>query len=160
MTKKFTYKFNEGPLGTQEELSGNWNEGNCRRAVQLYIFGRKDIFLKPEQVLCPEAFNDTGTFVINKGQKFSFESLVNSDVIYAEKIRNKQGEEVDKSEQTFPSLDEYIISLHTALYTGEKDREIWHATAIEGGSCFWSIEQFLHFYKPIAAKRMLSQKLY
>jgi len=154
MTKVFTYKFNEGPLNAQEELLSDWSEGNCRRAVQFYIFGKKGLFLRPEQVLCPEAYNDTGTFVINKGQKFPFESLVDGDVIYAEKIRNKQGEEVDKSELTFPSLEEYIISLHTALYTGEKDKEIWHATAIEGSSCFWSQEQFLHFYKPIAAKRI------
>lgn len=154
MTKEFTYKFNEGPLGTQEELLGDWSEGNCRRSVQLYIFGNKGIFLRPEQVLCPEAYNDTGTFVIDKGQKFHFESLMDGDVIYAERIRNKQGEEVDKSEQTFPSLEDYITSLHTALYTEKKGKEIWHATAIEGMSCFWSQEQFLHFYKPIAAKRI------
>lgn len=154
MTKEFTYKFNEGPHSTREGLLGDWSEGNCRRAVQLYIFGKKKIFLKPEEVLCPAAYNETGTFVIPKDQKFSFESLVEGDIIYSEKIRNKQGEGVDKSDKTFLSLDEYIISLHTALYTGEKDREIWHATAIEGCSCFWSLEQFLHFYKPIAAKRV------
>jgi len=154
MTKEFTYKFDAGPIASEEGLLGDWQEGNCRRAVQFYTFGKKNIFLKPEQVLCPAAYNETGTFVINKDQKFSFESLTDGDVIYAEKIRNKQGEEVDKSEKTFPSLDEYIISLHTALYTGEKDQEIWHATAIEGDSCFWSLKKFLHFYKPIAAKRI------
>jgi hypothetical protein len=153
MIKEFTYKFDEGPLNTQEELLGEWTEGNCRRAVQLYTFVKNDIFLKPEQVLCPDAYNDTGIFVIHKGQKFSFEALVDGDIIYAEKIRNKKGEEVDKSDQTFPSLDEYIISLHTALYTGERGKEIWHATAIEGGSCYWSLEKFLHFYTAIVAKR-------
>ncbi len=154
MTKEFNYKFNKGPLDTQEELLSDWDEGNCRRAVQLYIFEKKGYFLEPEQVLCPKAYNDVGTFVINKGQEFSFESLEDGDIVYAEKIRNKQGEEVDKSEDTFASLDEYIISLHTAMYTAEKDREIWHATAIEGRSCYWSKENFLHFYKLIVAKRI------
>jgi hypothetical protein len=154
MTKEFIYKFDAGPVASSEELLSDWNEGNCRRAVQLYAFGKKNLFLKPEQVLCPAAYNETGIFVINKDQAFSSESLVDSDIIYAEKIRNKNGEEVDKSEKTFNSLDEYIISLHTALYTGEEDREIWHATAIEGSSCFWPLEKFLHFYKPIAAKRL------
>ncbi len=154
MTKEFAYNFNEGPFGTQEELLGDWKEGNCRRALQLYIFKKKKIFLKPEQVLCPGAYNETGSFVINKGQKFSFESLADGDIIYAEKIRDRQGEKVDKSERIFSSLDEYIISLHTALYTGEKNREVRHATSIENGSCFWSLEQFLYFYKPIAAKRI------
>ena len=79
---------------------------------------------------------------------------MDGDVIYAERIRNNQGEAVDTSERTFPSLDEYIISLHTALYTGKNNQDIWHATAIEGSSCFWSLEKFLYFYKPIAAKRL------
>lgn len=154
MIKEFTYKFDEGPFVSKEELLGDWQVGNCRRAVQLYIFGNKNVFLKPEQVLCPTAYNETGTFVITKEQKFSFGSLVDGDLIYAEKVRNKQDEEVDKSEQTFSSQDEYVISLHTALYTGEKNQEIWHATAIEGSSCFWSLERFLYFYKPIVAKRV------
>lgn len=154
MTKKFTYKFNAGPVGSEEELLSDWGEGNCRRAVQLYIFENKNLFLGPEKILCPEAYNKTGVFIIQKGQKFSFELLANGDIVYAEKIKNKNGEEVDKSEKTFTSPDEYITSLHSAVYTGEKGREIWHATAIENFSCFWPLEKFLYFYKPIAAKRV------
>ncbi|HBP00204.1 MAG: hypothetical protein UU48_C0001G0055 [Candidatus Uhrbacteria bacterium GW2011_GWF2_41_16] len=154
MTKEFKYKFDAGPVASQEDLLSEWAIGNCRRAVQLYTFRKKNLFLKLEQVLCPAAYNETGVFVINKDQEFSFDSLVDGDIIYAEKIRNKNGKEVDKSENTFNSADEYIISLHTALYTGEKDREIWHATAVEGSSCFWPLEKFLHFYKPIVAKRV------
>ncbi len=156
MTKAFVYKFDAGPVASQKDLLGDWTIGNCRRAVQLYILEKKNIFLQPEQVLCPAAYNETGVFVINKDQEFSFESLVDGDIIYAEKIRNKNGKEADKSEKTFDSLDEYIISLHTALYAGKKGREIWHATAIEGASCFWPLEKFLHFYNPIAAKRIQS----
>lgn len=154
MTKKFKYKFNVGPVDSEEEFLSDWDDGNCRRAVQHYIFENKNLFLEPEKILCPEAYNKTGVFIIKKGQKFSFEPLTNGDIVYAEKIRNKNGEEVDKSEKKFFSFDEYVISLHTAVYTGEKGREIWHATAIEDFSCFWSLEKFLYFYKPIAAKRI------
>ncbi|MBI3290734.1 hypothetical protein HYZ76_00460 [Candidatus Falkowbacteria bacterium] len=154
MTREFDYKFDAGPVASQEDLMGDWTVGNCRRAVQFYISEKKNLFLKPEQVLCPVAYNETGVFVINKGQGFSFKPLVDGDIIYAEKIRNRNGEEVDKSEKTFASSDEYVISLHTALYTGEKGQEIWHATAIEGASCFWPLQKFLNFYKPVAAKRI------
>ena len=152
--KNFIYKLNLGPFNSKNELDSNWQEGNCRRAVQYYIWKTKNIFLEPEKVLCPQAYNETGTFIIQKNQKFYFDYLVNGDIIYAEKIRNKKDEQIDKSEKTFSSSDEYIISLHTALYTGEKGHEIWHATAIEGASCFWPLEKFLHYYKPIAAKRI------
>jgi len=35
-----------------------------------YILEKKNIFLQPEQVLCPAAYNETGVFVINKDQEF------------------------------------------------------------------------------------------
>lgn len=154
MIKQFSYKFDAGPVSSEKELVGDWQFGNCRIAVQLYTFLNSGIFLRPEQVLCPAAYEETGRFVIDSNMVFSFELLTEGDVIYAEKIRNKKGEEVDKSEPVFSSQEKYIISLHTALYTGEKDREIWHATSLEGGSCYWSLEKFLHFYKPVAAKRI------
>ena len=152
--KKFTYKFNEGPLPSIEELLSNWNIGNCRRAVQYYIFLKKKIFLKPEKVLCPEAYNDTGTFILNQGEKFSTFKLTDGDIIYAEKIRNKERKLVGKSLKTFLNKNDYIISLHTAIFIGEKNKEIWHATAIEGSSCFWSLEKFLNYYHPVVVKRI------
>ncbi|MFA6094581.1 MAG: hypothetical protein WC757_01710 [Candidatus Paceibacterota bacterium] len=154
MLRHFTYELNQGPLSSREELLGDWNVGNCRRAVQLYLFEKKNVFLKPEEVLCPESYNRTGAFVVSGADKFSFELLVDGDIIYAEKIRNKDGKMVDKSICTFPSFEEYLIHLHTAVYTGEKDKEIWHGTFIEGSSCLWSLEKFLHFYRPVAAKRV------
>jgi len=154
--KVFTYKFNEGPLSSIEELLSDWNVGNCRRVVQYYTYLKKKIFLKPEEVLCPDAYNETGIFVIGEGQEFSISKLIDGDIIYAEKIRNKEGELINKSLETFPTKDDYIISLHTAVFTGEKDKEIWHATAIEGSSCFWSLSKFLEYYKPIAVKRIIN----
>jgi len=153
MLKHFTYKFNEGPLSTIKELMESWNIGNCRRAVQYYIFKKKNIFLNLEDVLCPKAYNDTGIFIMKEGEEFSVEKLIDGDIIYAEKIRNKEESPVNKTPQTFANKDEYIIALHTALFTEKK--EIWHATAIEGSSCTWSIDKFLYFYKPIAVKRIL-----
>lgn len=66
MLKNFNYKFNEGPLPSKEELLNDWNMGNCRRAVQYYIFNKKNIFLKPKEVLCPGAYNETGVFLTGK----------------------------------------------------------------------------------------------
>ncbi len=154
MSKDFIYKFNEGPLVSEKELSGEWNIGNCRRAVQYYLWFEKKLFLAPQQILCPAAYRETGSFVTGNGQKFSFNLLEKGDIIYAEKIRGKNGENLDKGEKNFNTNDKYIISLHTALFTKKTGEEIWHATAIEGKSCFWSLEKFLHYYRPIAAKRV------
>jgi len=154
MNKQFSYKFDAGPLSSVEELFGDWEFGNCRRVVQYYTYLKKKIFLKPNEVLCPEAYYETGAFIIEEGQDFSISNLIDGDIIYAEKIRNKEGNLIDKSIETFATKDDYIISLHTAIFTGEKDKEIWHATAIEGSSCFWSLEKFLNYYKPIAVKRI------
>ncbi|MFA6094633.1 MAG: hypothetical protein WC757_01980 [Candidatus Paceibacterota bacterium] len=154
MLRHFAYKLNEGPFSSEEELLGKWYIGNCRRAVQLYLFEKKKIFLKPEEVLCPESYEKTGIFVTGKDFDFSFNSLIDGDVIYAERIRNKEGRMIDKSPQTFSTNNEYLISLHTALFTGEKGKEIWQATFVEGSSCFWSLEKFLYYYRPICAKRI------
>ena len=152
--KEFTYKFNEGPLSSIEELLSDWSFGNCRRVVQYYTFLKKKIFLKPEEVLCPEAYYRTGIFVIKEGQEFSTSKLLDGDIIYAEKIRDKEEKVIDKSLLTFPAKDDYIVSLHTAIFTREKNKEIWHATAIEGSSCFWPLEKFINYYRPIVVKRI------
>ncbi len=154
MLKYFAYKFNEGPLPSKEELLGDWGAGNCRRAVQYYIFNKKNIFLKPDEVLCPKAYNETGVFITGKNEEFSFDPLLDGDIVYAEKIRDKEERTVDKSPKAFATNDDYVTALHAAIFIGEKGKEIWHATAIEGSSCFWSLENFLHFYKPIVAKRI------
>ncbi len=154
MPKHFFYKFNEGPLSSVKELLGDWEIGNCRRAVQYYIYKKRKIFLKQEQVLCPNAYYNTGSFIMDQGQDFLPASLFDSDIIYAEKIRNKEGKIIKKNLETFSINDDYVISLHTALFTGEEGKEIWHATSIHGSSCYWSLEKFLYFYKPIAVKRV------
>lgn len=155
MLKKFTYHFDAGPLGTKEELFGDWQSGNCRRAVQLYFYKQRKIFLGPEQILCPEAYYRTGKFVIRKNEEFNFNVLQEGDIVYAEKIRDSENNCIDKHKEL---NNDYLIALHTAIYTGEKGKEIWHATAVESESCYWSIEKFSRFYRPVAAKRILENQ--
>lgn len=152
----FRYRYDAGPFLTPTELAGAWDEGNCRRAVQYYLHERSGVFLAPEQVLCPAGYDSTGVFVTGHDRPFSFESLCDGDVMYLEKIRGKDGRPVDATAGTFPTRDEYIIALHTALFTGIPGAEIWHATAIVGRSCTWDIPTLLSYYKPIAAKRIAS----
>jgi len=154
MLKQFSYQLNAGPLSTKEELLMDWNAGNCRRALQWYFLASKNLFLAPEQVLCPAAYYKTGNFIFTKGQEVNFSVLKKGDIVYAERIRNKNGMHIDKSEKAFQNMDDYITSLHTAIYTGERNREIWHSTAIEGKSCYWSLEQFGKFYRSVAVKRI------
>jgi hypothetical protein len=152
--KYFSYQFDAGPLETKEELDGDWKTGNCRRALQYYFYATRGLFLLPKEVLCPEAYYQTGEFVFKKGDIVELSKLQPGDIIYAERIRSKDGSPINKSEESFPTADDYIVALHTAIYVGEQDKEIWHATSIEGGSCQWPLAKFLKFYKPIAIKRL------
>lgn len=153
--KKFIYRFDAGPFSGEEELLGDWDTGNCRRMLQWYFHETQGIFLHPEQTLCPTAYHETGDFVFMKGQRMDFSRLQTGDIIYAERVRSKNGDLIDKSEGAFADPDDYIISLHTALYVREREKEILHATSIEGGSCQWPLEKFLHFYRPVAVKRIV-----
>lgn len=155
--KEFNYRFDAGPLGSADELAGEWGEGNCRRAVQLYFFSMWGEFLEPDRVLCPEIYNQTGAFVIDVEQQFDFECLRNGDIIFAERVKDRFKVNIKCGPVAFDLIDDYVISLHTAIYTGHKGREIWHATAVEGSSCYWNTQRFLEFYRPVAAKRLLSK---
>lgn len=101
MTKEFGYRFDAGPLGSADELAGEWDEGNCRRAVQLYLFLMRGEFLEPDRVLCPEIYNRTGIFVIDMGQKFDFDRLNDGDVIFSERLKNIRGSDLDCGRAAF-----------------------------------------------------------
>lgn len=145
MLRRFKYKFDAGPVATQEELLGNWEEGNCRKALQTYFLSARNIFLSPADVLCPRLYYETGKFIFTKDEAINFDLLSNGDIIFAEKIGGKAKTKTG---------EEYIISLHTAIYTSEPGREVWQSTYIDGGSCYWSLRRFLDFYKPVAVKRL------
>ncbi len=155
MLRKFNYCFDSGPFQNEEEFRDNWQTGNCRRAVQYYFFAELGIFLNREQILCPELFHDTGMFIIRLGEPFSSNQLRAGDIIFAEKIRSRPGDLVDRSRTYFPNEEEYVVSLHTAIYWGVRGRDIWHATNITGSSCYWSMNRFMRHYRPVAAKRVV-----
>ena len=155
MLNNFTYVFNEGPFETIEELTASWNIGNCRRALQAYLYYEREIFLTPEEVLQPNGYLRTGEFIFKSKEEIDWNRLEPGDIIYAEIICNKRGEIVDRSLAAFGTADEYFIALHTAIYTGKMNEEIYHATAIDGISCLWSLEKFNSFYKPVAVKRIV-----
>lgn len=50
----FKYKFNDGPLPFIELSEAQFTTGNCRRAIQDYLYTVFGYFLRPEQVLLPE----------------------------------------------------------------------------------------------------------
>ena len=152
--KDFLYRFDAGPMETVRELTGPWTQGNCRRAVQLYHFEKTGSFLVPEDVYCPRSYDVVGSFVIGEGEAFDTSKLADGDIIYAQRIRTRTDKELDQGPGQYETREGYLISLHTANWTGEAGREIWHACFIEGGSAYWSLEKFLHFYHPIAVKRI------
>jgi len=155
--KTFSYNLNAGPFNTADELNNKWTEGNCRRLLQYYFLSEHKIFLKPEQILCPNGYYKTGKFVFKKGHHIDISQLQIGDVLYAERIRDKSGKLINRAREKFNSLDEYLISLHSAIFQNIAGEEILHATQIEGRSCIWSLEQFIHYYKPIAVKRIINK---
>ncbi len=148
--KVFTYAFSSGPLPTRKALSGRWSTGNCRRAVQWYLYAKLGIFLPPKAILLPEAYHKTGTFVY-KHSPVNLRTLCEGDIIYAERIRDRRGV-VAKGREAFPDTDAYLVSLHTAVYAGKG--MVYHPTATTGKSGLWSTRQFLHAYAPVAVKRV------
>jgi hypothetical protein len=93
-------------------------------------------------------------------------------VIYGEKVRTKDGRPAAKTLADFPSMEDYLVSLHSAIFIQAITTEvlsklpigigclkagaaIWHATSIEGGTCLWPLEKFLSYYGPVAAKSFI-----
>jgi len=148
----FTYKFDDGPLSLSELSKGKFTTGNCRRAIQDYlyvVFGR---YLTPEQVLLPEGYLLVGV-VITTSESLDLSKCKPGDIIYAERLKDKFNNPVNKSRKCFHTEGEWLVSLHSALFVSQKS--IYHATAISGESCYWGIEKFQQYYKIIAIKRVL-----
>lgn len=156
----FTYKFDAGPLAEEALRAGDFKKGNCRLAIQDYLYQIKGLYISSENILLPRGFRETGNFVKRFEDKdYSFSELERGDVIYAEKIRDKNDNLVDKSQEAFSSEDDWLISLHSAIFLGKVENEnpedfIWHSSAVSGGTALWPIEKFLYYYRPIAAKRI------
>lgn len=150
----FRYQYDAGPLPLEDLKRGEFEIGNCRRAVQDYLFCKHKLYLSPEQILLPNGYHHTGNF-ITKDCRIDFSLYKSGDIIYAERIKDKEGENVDKSRQQFATENDWITHLHSAIYIDP--HSIYHATAIQGETCMWSIDKFNIYYKIIAVKRVLKQ---
>lgn len=158
-TDTFVYKYLAGPVETSEEIDAGVAEGNCRFALQLYFYRQHGIFFKKYDIYLPGGYKVLGKFVF-KEEPIDFDKLRVGDILYAQTLRNKKGQEVDKSLERYRDRDEWLFYLHSAIYLGKTDdgtdnRYIWHATHIDGGPTLWTLEKFEHYYKPISAKRVL-----
>lgn len=168
----FRYNFQKG-FATRPEIEEPITDGNCRLALQEYYAVFKNHFFSEDELLNPQGYLHTGEFIKREYGENFFDDLPNGSVVYAERIRNKNNERLDKSSAVFSSDEEYIISLHSAIFLGRLTTEllsrlpaetdphligklsIWHATAIDGYSSVWSLDKFSTYYKPVAAKRFI-----
>ncbi len=170
----FPYKYLKGPIPL-EELQQGPTEGNCRLAVQDYFYTVHGLFLGREEIVLPEAYRNTGKIVSDfKGDVVVFfKDLQVGDIIYAEKLRDRKERMFRHQRNSYPTEDEWLISLHMGIYfgiptddllsrmptDGQIDREkpaVWHASFIAGGTALWTVDKFCHYYQPVVAKRLLT----
>jgi hypothetical protein len=154
----FSYEFDQGPLSQELFMNDNFEGGNCRLAVQIFLYQVKGIFIPPEEILAPYSFLHLGSFVYKaeSGIELAASSLEKGDIIFAQRIKNSAGESINRDPESYKTTEDWIISLHTAVIAdNENGIQIWHATAIENGTCFWTLEKFQEYYKVVAVKRIL-----
>ena len=147
--KKFNYKFDKGPLLLNQLEQEDFNEGDCRLAVQYYLYKIHNLYLKPDLILNPKAYKKVGKFIV-KEKEFdisSLKKLQEGDIIYADRIRDKKDIKISKKD--------WIIRLHSAIYLG--NNKIFHSTIVDRKSSYWSFNKFLKYYQPITAKRVLEK---
>lgn len=151
----FDYDFRSGPVTSPEELRGV-TRGNCRLAVQVYFHVACGLWLPPEQVLDPTFYRSTGEFV-HRGGDFDPATPCVGDVLFAERVLNKDGTAAHKTRADFVSEDDWIVALHSAVVLAQDagGPRIWHATAFAGRTCAWAWATFVEHYRPVAVKRLL-----
>lgn len=153
---QYLYSFNAGPL-VPELLDSSPCQGNCRLAIQLYFYRLHNKIFLPDEILCPKSYRETGVKV---DLDFNDPSWITNaqvgDVIFAERIKDKDGKPLDRSIDYFKqNEDEYITYLHTAIISNIEPFEIWHATTITSNTCFWDYNRFNNYYKIIRVKRFI-----
>lgn len=107
--------------------------------------------------MCPKSYRETGVKI---DLDFSDPNWITyaqiGDVIFAERIKDKDGKIVDRSIDYFKQdEDEYITYLHTAIISNKVPFEIWHATTVTSNTYFWDFNQFNNYYKIIKVKRFI-----
>lgn len=151
----FTYQYLAGPVETEAELASGVTEGNCRLAIQQWFYELHGIFFKRAEIYLPGGYKHLGEFIFEE-EDIDWDQLQAGDIIFAENLRNKKGEVIDRSLESFDSKDEWLFYLHSAQYLGKQNGQhfIWHASAICGGTCTWDLNTFLHNYRPVSVKRV------
>lgn len=167
--RTFQYNYSAGPL-PKKLLDLPISEGNCRLALQDYFYTVHGKYLSSKEILLPQAFRSTGSFV-DMGDIKNLLDLHQGDIIYTENLKNKEEKYIYKDKSLFSNEDEWILHFHTAVYLGKLNKEIlsflplpteyilgtpviWHASLIADGTAVWPVDKFLYYYRPIAVKRL------
>lgn len=152
----FAYSYEAGPVVTESELNQPFSVGNCRFALQLYFYRIHNKFLPQDHIYLPGGYQTLGEFVFRE-EPIDYSALVPGDILYAQNLKNKNGEPLARNLSDYPTKDEWYYHFHSAIYLGEVDGKelIWHATSIENGPACWTRSQFEEYYKVISAKRVL-----
>ncbi|HXC53823.1 MAG TPA: hypothetical protein VNU97_00875 [Rhizomicrobium sp.] len=171
--KSFAYRYDAGagPLSREELAAEAFSQGNCRLAVQYFLFKAFGLYLGAADILLPRAYDETGVFLFREAP-IDFGALRCGDILYAENLRNRLEQPLARGREAFPDRDGWVLHFHSAVFLGERSAAlsrllpegdyphgeplIWHATAIEQGSCVWPLAKFLHYYKPVSAKRVVA----
>lgn len=164
---------NAGPVNP-EHLGSKLEVTNCQRAIQEFYFRIANIRLDEQQVLSSSILNH-GNYVIELGETptFFFHELSFGDLIYSERLRDKDKKFIYRDRISFFDLQAWAKSLHLAVYLGKlKDNQqpskhfqslshwgedkgiIYHANGVSRVSCLWTPQKFKWHYLPIAAKRI------
>lgn len=167
---QFKYSFLAGPT-SEQELQKPLEIGNCRRAIQEYYHRVCSTYLNEDQLLCPQAYWNTGSFVAKWEEKNEIQTslLQTSDILYASRKK------VDQAQFTIQQIeedDQKLIKLHTAIFINNpkniveflplstnissEDSYVWHATSIDQIASLCPFEKFLEFYRLVAAKRLIN----
>ena len=164
---QFNYSFLAGPM-SEQELQKPLEIGNCRRALQEYYYRVCDTYLNEDQLLCPQAYWNTGSFVSKWEEKAEIQTslLQTSDILYASRKKVNQDQ---FTIQQIEEDDQKLIKLHTAIFVHSpediakflltstilpEDSYVWHATTIDQVASLWPFKKFLEYYRLVAAKRV------
>ncbi|HEY4943416.1 MAG TPA: hypothetical protein VII56_18445 [Rhizomicrobium sp.] len=169
--RRFRYRYDAGagPLSRTELEQEAFTHGNCRLAVQYYLFKAHGLYLGSDDILLPRAYDQTGTFVF-KEQPIDFARLRRADILYAENRVNRRQQPMNRGREAFADRDSWVLYFHTAIYLGpftaallERFPEgdyptdealIWHSTSVDDGACVWPLSRFEHYYRPVSVKRL------
>ena len=169
--RRFRYRFDAGagPLSRAELEDDTFTHGNCRLAVQYFLFKAHGLYLGSDDILLPGAYDETGTFVF-KEEPLDHAALRSADIVYAENRLNRHEQPMHRGREAFADRDDWVLHFHTAIFLGpltdalrgllpEGDHStdealIWHSTSVDDGACVWPLSKFERYYRPVSVKRL------